>query len=73
MKSLLLYLKPKVTWVLESGILNVFDSYQSSINYSYDSWISCFYCHKRNHNALIIEARGQNILFQNASLLDVLL
>ena len=41
-----IYFKPKVTlpcyniylfWILVSGILNVFDSYKSSINYSYDS------------------------------------
>ena len=41
-----IYLKPKVTlhsyhlylfWVLVSGILNVFNSYKSSINYSYDN------------------------------------
>ena len=49
--------------------LNVFNSYQSSIIYSYESWISCFCCHKCNHNALMKEARGQNKLFQNASLL----
>ena len=42
----LLYLKPKATlhcyyiyhfWVLVSGILNVFNSYKTSINYSYGS------------------------------------
>ena len=42
----LIYLKPKVTlrcyyiylfWVLVSGILNVFNSYKTSIDYSYDS------------------------------------
>ena len=41
-----IYLKPKVTlhcyyiylfWVLVSGILNVLNSYLTSINYSYDS------------------------------------
>ena len=72
------YLKPKVTlhcyniylfWVLVSGILNVFDSYWSSINYSYVNYISCFCCHKCNHNALMKEAWGQNKLFQNASIL----
>ena len=31
--------------------------------------ISCFCCHKCNYNAIMKEARGQNKLFQNASLL----
>ena len=62
--TLLLYIH-----FLGSGILNVLNSYQSSINYLLDSWILCFCCHKCNRNVLIKESRGHAKLFQNASLL----
>ena len=31
--------------------------------------VSCFWCHKCDHDALMKEAKGQNKLFQNAALL----